>query len=388
MTGERNKLKIAYVHSGTLPSSSPSETFVLYNALGMAKHFEKVYLFLTKKIKANPNDIVKLRFDIDVPENLIIKTYHSFLQKRTNYFLYKHYYRELCSLCEKKEVDAIITRRNTFLPFLLKLKKKYNIPVLFESHDFYADLSVRDDLEKRKKRREERLEKKFIPKLSAVICLQNSQIEQYKRIFPNTKFCLARTGLNIPEEIKKRRKKYITYIGSFDHLKGINTLLEAMKFIEYGFQLLLVGAKTRQELDMLDDKRINMALFDRVIVEGWLPKNKIKKYLEKTLIGVVPLEDTFFNRYLTSPLKLFDYYSFNIPVIASDLPTCRELVEENKTGLFFQPGNTQDLAQKITGLLENPDKLKEMSEYIEGISEKYSWDNRGKLINDIITELR
>ncbi|MFH1050463.1 MAG: glycosyltransferase [bacterium] len=381
-------MNIAYVHSGILPSSSPSETFVLYNAIGMSKHFEKVYLFLTKKIQTNPNDIIKLRFNLDVPENLVIKTYHSFLQNYSNYFLYRHYYKELCSLCEKKELDAIITRRNTFLPFLVKLKKKYGLPVLFESHDFYADLSVRDDLEKSKKRKFEKLEKKYIPQLSAVLCLQNSQIELYKKIFKNTKFFLVRTGLNKPEFIRERRKKYITYIGSFDKLKGIDTLLEATKLIEYGITVLLIGAKSRQELDLLDDKRINMALFDKVIVEGWLPKNKLKKYLEKTLIGIVPLEDNFFNKYLTSPLKLFDYYSYNIPVIASDLPTCRELIEENKTGLFFEPGNTEDLANKIIYLLSNPTIVKQMCENIAEFSQQFLWENRGKLILDIISDLK
>ncbi len=381
-------MKIAYVHSGNLPSSSPSETFVLYNALGMAKHFEKVYLFLTKKIQSKPNDIVKLRFDLDVPDNLIIKTYHSFLQKYSNYFLYRHYYNELCILCEKKELDAIITRRNTFLPFLVKLKKKYDIPVLFESHDFFADLSVRNDLEKSKKLRFERLEKKYIPQLSAVLCLQNSQIDLYKKIFKNTKFFLVRTGLQKPESIRERRKKYITYIGSFDKLKGIDTLLQATKLIEYSITVLLIGARSKQELDLLDDKRINMALFDKVIVEGWLPKNKLKKYLEKTLIGVVPLEDNFFNKYLTSPLKLFDYYSYNIPVIASDLPSCRELIVENKTGLFFKPEDAEDLANKIIYLLSNPAIAKQMNENIEEYSKQFLWENRGKLIFDIITDLK
>jgi glycosyltransferase involved in cell wall biosynthesis len=381
-------MNIAYVHSGVLPSSSPSETFVLYNALGLSKHFNKVYLFLTKKIKTNSNDIVKLRFNLDVPDNLIIKTHYSIFQKYSNNFLYKHYYNDLKSLCEKKEIDAIITRRNTFLPFLVKLKKKYNIPVIFESHDFYADLSMRNDLKKNKWKKEERLEKKYIPKLSAVFCLQNTQMELYKKVFPETKFFLVRTGMNKPESIRERRKKYITYIGSFDKLKGINTLLEATKKIEYGITTLIIGAKTRQEIDMLDDARINMSLFDKVIVEGWLPKEKLKKYLEKTIIGIVPLEDTFFNKYLTSPLKIFDYYSYNIPIIASDIPSCRELILEKETGLFFKPGNPDDLAEKINFLLNNQNMIKTMSENINNFSQQFLWENRAKLILDIIQKLK
>ena len=109
-------------------------------------------------------------------------------------------------------------------------------------------------------------------------------------------------------------------------------------------------------------------------------------YLSRTAVGVIPLKDTFFNRYLTSPLKLFDFYSHGIPVIATDLPTNRELIIENKTGVFFEPDNPFDLAQKIDMLFSNSEKLKEMSENIYDFASQYRWKNRAQQILKIVNE--
>ena len=277
-------MNVAYVHSGGFPSKSPSLTFVIYNAVGLTKSFSKVYLFLKKVEKKTVSEIFNENFDFVKPSNLIIETYSSLFRKSTNRFIYKKYFNRLSELCENKELDAIITRRNTFLPLLLQLKSIYKIPVFFETHDFYADLTQREDINRCKKIKEEKLERKYIPKLSGVFCLQNTQKKLYKNIFPNTNFHLLRTGLNLRTLTQKNEKKYITYIGSFDSLKGIEALLNSIKYIKKNLKdinILLVGGKTKEEIDIVKKIIDSMNNNNRVSVTGWISKNELNSYLAR-----------------------------------------------------------------------------------------------------------
>ena len=111
-------------------------------------------------------------------------------------------------------------------------------------------------------------------------------------------------------------------------------------------------------------------------------------YLKQTAVGVLPLKDTFFNRYLTSPLKLFDFFSYGIPVIASDLPTSRELIDEGRTGIFFEPDNPLDLARKIDMLFSDRSLRYAMGEQVYEKAQTLLWENRARKIEKIIEECR
>jgi glycosyltransferase involved in cell wall biosynthesis len=57
---------------------------------------------------------------------------------------------------------------------------------------------------------------------------------------------------------------------------------------------------------------------------------------------------------LTTPLKPLEPMAMAIPVIASDIPPMRELVEDGQTGLLFRAGDVEDLAAKCVQLLKDP----------------------------------
>jgi len=155
--------------------------------------------------------------------------------------------------------------------------------------------------------------------------------------------------------------------------------------IAVGNKLLLIGGKSKKEIQSIEKLIVSMSLSEKVIVTGWLEKEKIYKLLQETLIGIVPLQPTFFNKNLTSPLKIFDYYSCGIPVLGSDLSTTRELIQENQTGFFFEPGNQNDLKKKLIAILSDIEMLKKISDNIYEYAKTLLWDERAKLILNIIS---
>ncbi|MBK7980208.1 MAG: glycosyltransferase [Ignavibacteriae bacterium] len=373
-------MKIAYVHTGKWPSNSPSFTFATNNAVALAQEFEECFLFVKNNSEKTSDEIINNELNISFPKNLTIIRFANNSIINTNYFYYRNVFKTLKKLIRQNNVDIVITRNPTFLKYLIKIKLKFKIKVYFETHDFYANLKLRDDINHSKKRKIEKIENKFIPRIDGVICLQNSQKELYEEHFPNVNIFVTRTGLRDIENIN-HEKKYVTYIGSLDKHKGVDQLIQAAAQSRSKPEILIIGGKTEFEVEETKNIISNYYNPDYVKITGWINKKEMSEYLAKTAIGIIPLENTFFNKYLTSPLKLFDYYSFCIPVIASDLPSTRELIIEAKTGLFF--GSVSDLADKIDELLLSNCIIDEMRNNIQEYAQKFLWINRAKELKKI-----
>jgi glycosyltransferase involved in cell wall biosynthesis len=77
----------------------------------------------------------------------------------------------------------------------------------------------------------------------------------------------------------------------------------------------------------------------------------------------------------TEPTKYFEYSAVGLPVIISDLPAQRALIEQNENGLLVNPKNTEDIVNAIIYLKENREKAIMMS--VNGqkaFREKYNWE--------------
>jgi len=378
-------MNIAYLHTGYFPSASPSFTFSAFNAMALAKVFETCHFFIKRNSSLSPEKVISLFFDLSMPPSLVIHPMRDFSFLRTNQWYVKRVEKQLQKFIRERKVDGVIARHPVFLQSLSKLRKQFGIPVFYETHDFYADLSLRNDVRAQKKAKFEKWEKTWIPHLSGVICLQEAQKEFYQAVFPDQRIEVARTGLWQLYRLPHREFRYLTYIGSLDFHKGIDFLLEAIAHSQTRPPLLIIGGKNKAEIEQMERKIQNRKSDFPVQITGWVDKKTLSAYLAQTVVGVVPLQDTFFNRYLTSPLKIFDYYSHGIPVIAPDFPTMRELIQENKTGVFFEPGNPIALAEKIDYFFSNLTHWNQWSEAVYQHAENFTWEKRAQRILEIVT---
>jgi len=379
-------VKIAYVHSGKFPSNTPSMTFILFNAIGLSQSFEKVFLMVKNNLLKTTEEILTDEYGIKLPTNIIVERIRILFNIKSSAIYYFLAYKKLKKIIPSDGLNAVITRNIKFLPWLIRLKKKYGVKIYFESHDLYSRKLLPDSGES-KITLNSKLEMKYIPLLDGVFCLQETQLRLYKELFKEyDKFYLARTGINKVIKVDFNGRKNLAYIGSFDEHKGIGLLIEVFSEIECPHKLLLIGGKTQKEIDAVKKIIAKYKAEDKIFVTGWISKNEIQKYLASTIIGIVPLEPTFFNTYLTSPLKIFDYFSYGIPILASDLPTIRELILENEMGTFYEPSKKVDMKRKLIGMLNDLKSLEKMSMNIYKYAEKMTWANRAQIIFSVIRE--
>jgi glycosyltransferase involved in cell wall biosynthesis len=81
-----------------------------------------------------------------------------------------------------------------------------------------------------------------------------------------------------------------------------------------------------------------------------------------------------------SPLKMFEYMASKRPIIASDLPSVREVLGEDDA-LFVKPDNSEDLAQKIKIILSSLEKCDKIAtKALHKVREHYTWSRRAQNI--------
>jgi glycosyltransferase involved in cell wall biosynthesis len=88
-------------------------------------------------------------------------------------------------------------------------------------------------------------------------------------------------------------------------------------------------------------------------------------------------------RLYASPLKLFGYMASGVPIIASDLPAIREVLDES-TATFCEPDNPESLARAIEFVLANPAEAQTKARKALELVKDYSWTERARKILEFI----
>ena len=300
---------------------------------------------------------------------------------KTNQWFYWQAIQKIKQLHKSQKIDIIITRDPSALPYIAWLKWKYNIKAFYQPHNFYVDLSIRDEESIDNKYKYQFLEKVFISRMDGLLCLQESQAKLYQKYFPNQKVFAAKPGLIHIKQMNDDRfhNRIIGYVGSLQMKKGVETLLDAFNLLkERDFQLVLIGGRNEKEIIPIRDKIEALNLSKSVIITGWIPFREVETYLDKISVGIIPLNDIFYNRYLTAPNKLFDYLSRGIPIVASDLPAIKDFMMNNVEGRLFQPGNSESLASAILKIFTDFELYKKYSRNSLDTAKEFLWEKRGE----------
>ena len=373
-------MNIIYVHSGELPSNSPSITFTSNTVKSLAGVTDKCFFYVKRNSKLSPEEIFKTNLKMKKPDNLEIRAISVFLGNKYNSVYYWQVFKDILRIAKINNIDAIITRNVTFLPKLIMLKNKFNCKIYLETHDFFTDLTLRTDINITKKHKQQSLEKKYIPKLDGILCLTNTQINLYSKYYPCTKLFLARTGLNILSASPIKQRKYLGYVGSLDIHKGVMNLIKIASLTKSHPEIIIIGAKSKEEKDLFLKKVESIYDTSKLKVYMWQDKETLNTLLDEVKIGFVTLTDTFFNKYLTSPLKIFDYFSKLIPVIGSKLPTIEEVIFDNNNGFLYEAGKEKELAIKIDELMFDDTLYSNFQVNIASQLPKLTWDERARRI--------
>jgi glycosyltransferase involved in cell wall biosynthesis len=262
----------------------------------------------------------------------------------------------------------------------LALRRRFGIPVVYEVRGLFEstwtpDLRYAEHGEFFARRLAQ--ETRLLRDVDGVIAISEALADDFvARGIPRDKITVVPNGidpaaLDVAQRDPELRARLgldgshvVGYLGNLDHWReGIEVLLAALAELRArgrtDVKVLIVGDGTRRPSLEAAARRLRVA--DGVRFTGRVPHEVVGQYYAQMDLLVNPRVDERAARYIT-PLKPYEAMALGIPVLVSDLPALREIVDPPKRGAVAPPGDPRALADAIETLLDDPARRAQLGE--------------------------
>ena len=179
-------------------------------------------------------------------------------------------------------------------------------------------------------------------------------------------------------------EKLVLYSGQFQKGRGLENLLKAWKRMPSGFHLVFLGRGP------LEGELRTLVVNEGIKNVTFLPPVRtaeIPQFTRGVNLGVVLIEAKDLSKYYCLPNKLFEYIAAGIPVLASDLPEIRRLVEEHQVGVLVDSQDPAIIGDILFKVLTNKKEMSRLGDNVRGAGKKLSWCEEGKRLVDEYSKL-
>lgn len=189
---------------------------------------------------------------------------------------------------------------------------------------------------------------------------------------------VARQHLRLPET------PTIAYAGQFFAWKGVDTLVEAVARVHEA-QLLLVGGDKDNlpRIVALAQQRAP----GRVHITGQVPHQAVPFHLAAADVIALPntAREPISARY-TSPLKLFEALASRRAIVASDIPSLREVLRHDQNAWLVAPDDVDALEAGLRLLIADPSRRERLAVQARSEAGAYDWRERGRRVADFLRQ--
>ena len=271
----------------------------------------------------------------------------------------------------KKDV-LLANDLDTLLPNYLISKLQIK-KLVYDSHELFSEIPelVNKPFTKKVWRI---LERRVLPNLKNTYTVSNSIADYYDKKY-QTKFKVIR---NLPLMIRTISKgnfsfdhkgeKIILYQGAINIGRGLELIINTMPFIS---NCILVIIGNGDIIKNLKSYVKNINLVKKVRFLESLTPNELQKITPLANIGISIEEDLGLNYRFSLPNKIFDYINAEVPILVSNLPEMRKIIDTHKVGEIVKDRSPQKLALQIKELLK-----KDYSEELKKAKKELIWENQ------------
>jgi glycosyltransferase involved in cell wall biosynthesis len=171
--------------------------------------------------------------------------------------------------------------------------------------------------------------------------------------------------------------RILFYCGRLSAHRGLENLIRSLHTLQ-DCHVVLMGYGADAFVAKLDALARDEGLGDRYSRFGPVPPEEVSSYSAGADLGVAPIENVCLNYYYCTPNKLFQYLHAGLPVIASDFPEMRALIERHGVGVTFDPSDPDALARAARAVLDDPVALEGMRTRARAAAEHYCWERESE----------
>lgn len=248
-----------------------------------------------------------------------------------------------------------------------KLKRKQ---LVYDSHEYFTEVP---ELVGRKFQQNAWLfiEKILLPRIDFAYTVSDSIANEYYQKYGKP-FSVIRNLPVLKVASSVTKSNAIIYQGSLNVGRGIELMIETMVLLPEMELWIVGGGDIETELKQ---QVLEFHLENRVKFIGRIPYSDLHALTLQARLGLSLEENLGKNYYFALPNKLFDYIQACIPVIVSDLPEMRKIIEDHGVGEILMDRNPDILAALILKVLSDDDKMTDLSNHLQQAARILCWEN-------------
>ena len=262
--------------------------------------------------------------------------------------------------------------------------KKLSIPLIYDSHEIYTEMPAIQGRFTQKIWRF--LESKLIHSIPYRVTASSSYGDWFVQKYGIPKPIIVQ---NFPRKINERQQidsssiKTIIYQGAINPSRGLDKIIPAMQNIENA-QLLIVGIGPK--LTEYQDLTCKFNLSEKVFFLGRKTPSELREITKKADVGISIEENLGLSYYYSLPNKISDYIQAKIPIVVSDFPEMRKVVQYYHAGEIIKDHSLQELSSKINSVLSKG-KESYLPE-LENAANVLCWENEEDKILSLLQQVQ
>jgi len=170
---------------------------------------------------------------------------------------------------------------------------------------------------------------------------------------------------------------YGLFVGSFVPQKGLYTLIEAVKDIDFKFKFIGDGPLFREIREYIERKGIK-----NIQLLGRKDQREVAKYIRRCSFLVLPSTSEGLG------MTLLEAMASGKCVIGSNVGGIPELIRDNYNGFLFEVNNVEMLKEKIEILVNDRELRRKLGKKGREFSKRFSWEGVAKRLDTIYREVK
>ncbi len=227
------------------------------------------------------------------------------------------------------------------------------------------------------------LEKALISKVKAGITVNHAIADfltkKYHKLFIAVYNYPSRTKQSkAPFSFKKRfpNKKIILQLGIVDEGRGLEQMVEAIKFLPKNYVVIFLGQGKLEHQIRKKTKELNLE--NQIYVLPRVSPESVVDTIRQADLGLALTQQISLSYYYSSPNKLFQYIAAEVPILGSNFPEYKKIILKNGIGEVVDPSKPKLIAQTITQMLKKENQKKYRKNLTELAKARYNWSRESK----------
>ena len=280
------------------------------------------------------------------------------------------------------------------LPVATQLAEACGARLVYDSHELYSEQEFSDS----EKRRWAEIEAKYIGACDVVITVNQSiatELEQRYGVSDVKVIYNAERTHQAPAVSRRLHevfglsadKKIVLLQGGLSAGRNLEILVDAMRCVQNSSVVLVVigdGLLLYSLQKMVQQE----GLTERVYFHAAVPQNELLALTAAADAGVIPYQATCLNNHYCTPNKLFEFIAAGLPILATDLPEIRRLVEGQQIGLVGDTGSPRKLAALMDDFFSDKKRFILWKSQVSVARQLICWEKEEKKLVEIYEALR